>query len=389
MTFIINKYIYVYISNLNLNNIIYNITQVNMAERNNNENRENKNKDYIYKVERVCGNGSFGIVFQGKIIHTGEIIAIKKVYQDKKYKNREYTITKELSHPNIIKLIHAFYTTGEKTDEIYLNIVMNYVSDNLNRLINNYKSNKETFPVFLIKLYTFQVARALNYIHSKHIAHRDIKPQNILIDPSTNRVYLCDFGSAKILREDGKNVAYICSRYYRAPELILLDDDSKYQYTESIDIWSFGCVIAEMILRKPFLEGSSATAQLTKIVEVFGGPKPEDLKDIVTKNDIFEKTRRTKPQSLSKIFNGMPNALIDLLSRIFVYNPNKRLTAMEIMAHSFFDELRNVETSQSGKYIVPNLFDFSKKEIEMSKQKELFKKIIPEWADGYKNIPKH
>jgi hypothetical protein len=62
---------------------------------------------------------------------------------------------------------------------------------------------------------------------------------------------------------------------------------------------------------------------------------------------------------------------------------------MEIMAHSFFDELRNVETSQSGKYIVPNLFDFSKKEIEMSKQKELFKKIIPEWADGYKNIPKH
>ena len=353
------------------------------------EKHDNKNKDYLYKVERVCGNGSFGIVFQGKIIHTGEIIAIKKVYQDKKYKNREYTITKDLSHPNIIKLIHAFYTTGEKTDEIYLNIVMNYVSDNLNRLINNYKSNKETFPIFLIKLYTFQVARALNYIHSKHIAHRDIKPQNILIDPSTNRVYLCDFGSAKILREDGKNVAYICSRYYRAPELILLDDDSKYQYTESIDIWSFGCVIAEMILRRPFLEGSSATAQLTKIVEVFGGPKPEDLKDIVTKNDIFEKTRRTKAQPLNKVFNGMPNGLIDLLSKIFVYNPHKRLTAMEIMAHPFFDELRNIETSQSGKYIVPNLFDFSKKEIEMSKQKELFKKIIPEWADGYKNIPKH
>ena len=147
--------------------------------------------------------------------------------------------------------------------------------------------------------------------------------------------------------------------------------------------------MAEMILKRLFLEGAGATAQLTKIIEVFGGPKPEDLKDIVIKNDIFEQTRKSKPQPLSKIFNGMPNGLIDLLSKIFVYNPNKRITAMEIMAHPFFDELRNPETSQSGKYIVPNLFDFSKKEIEMSKQKELFKKIIPEWADGYKNIVKH
>lgn len=70
--------------------------------------KENKNSDYLYKVERVCGNGSFGIVFQAKIFHTGEIVAIKKVYQDRKYKNREYTITKELSHPNIINTLYLF-----------------------------------------------------------------------------------------------------------------------------------------------------------------------------------------------------------------------------------------------------------------------------------------
>ena len=172
----------------------------------------------MYNLKEELGHGSFGIVFQAKIIHTGEIVAIKKVYQDRKYKNREYTITKELSHPNIIKLLNAFYTTGEKKDEIYLNLVMNYVSDNLNRLIRNYTNEKETFPLFLMKLYTFQVARALNYIHSLKLAHRDIKPQNILIDPSTNRVYLCDFGSAKVLHDDETNVLYICSRYYRAPE---------------------------------------------------------------------------------------------------------------------------------------------------------------------------
>ena len=232
-------------------------------------------------------------VFQAKIIHTGEIVAIKKVYQDRKYKNREYTITKELSHPNIIKLLNAFYTTGEKKDEIYLNLVMNYVSDNLNRLIRNYTNEKETFPLFLMKLYTFQVARALNYIHSLKLAHRDIKPQNILIDPSTNRVYLCDFGSAKVLHDDGTNVLYICSRYYRAPELIM---DIK-KYTE--------------IKGKPFLQGDTTNLQLVKIGEMLECPKEEDLIDIPNRKIIIEKMSDMRPQSFEKVFKGMPPELIN------------------------------------------------------------------------------
>jgi len=349
-----------------------------------NEKNNNKNSDYLYKVERVCGNGSFGIVFQAKIIHTGEVVAIKKVYQDRRYKNREYTITKSLSHPNVIKLLHAFYTTGEKRDEIYLNLVMNYVSDNLNRMIRTYYDKKELFPIFLIKLYSFQVARALNYIHSLHICHRDIKPQNILIDPSTNRVYLCDFGSAKILHNDENNVVYICSRYYRAPELIM--ETSKYN--ESIDIWSFGCVIAEMIKGKPFLKSEGSNEQLKKIIDIFGGPKEEDLIGIENRKKICHQTRKIKAVNLESLFpNIVPKELINLLKGIFVYNPNKRMSAMEIMAHPFFDDLRNSEISlNNGKFIVPNLFDFSKKEISMSKQKGLWTKIIPEWSDGYKNL---
>lgn len=163
--------------------------------------KQQKKNDYLYKVERVCGNGSFGIVFQAKVIHTGETVAIKKVYQDKRYKNREYLITKELNHPNIVKLSHAFYTTGEKQDEIYLNMVMNYVPENLNRVIRQYVKNKEEFPMLLIKVYAFQMARALAYLHANNILHRDIKPQNVLIDPSTNKVYICDLGSAKYLKK--------------------------------------------------------------------------------------------------------------------------------------------------------------------------------------------
>ena len=145
-------------------------------------------------------------------------------------------------------------------------------------------------------------------------------------------------------------------------------------------------MLAEMIKGKPFLQGDTTTLQLNKIGEMFGCPKEEDLYDIPNKHVFIEKLSHLKAQSLDKVFTGMPRELIHLLSKIFVYNPKKRYTAMEIMAHPFYDELRNIETLQNGKYIVPNLFDFSKKEISMSKQKDLFRKIIPEWSEGYKNL---
>ena len=353
-----------------------------MSEKNKNESNK-KSSDYLYKVDRVCGNGSFGIVFQAKVIQTGEVVAIKKVYQDRRYKNREYTLTKTLNHPNVIRLTHAFYTTGEKKDEIYLNLVMNYVPDNLNRINRNYIQKKEQFPIFLIKLYCFQIARALNYIHAKHICHRDIKPQNILIDPSTNRVFLCDFGSAKILNKDENNVTYICSRFYRAPELIM----EITKYDESIDIWSFACVIAELLKGKPLLKTEKTQEQLKKIIELFGGPKEEDLSGIPNKKEIAYQVRKFKPKPLEQIFPKTPKDLLDLLSKMFVYNPKKRITAMEIMAHPFFDDLRNKDIClNNGKYIIPNLFDFSEKEISISRQRNLWTKIIPEWSEGYQNL---
>ena len=353
-----------------------------MSEKSNNESNK-KSSAHLYKVERKCGTGSFGIVFQAKVIQTGEIVAIKKVYQDRRYKNREYTLTRTLNHPNVIHLKHAFYTTGEKQDEIYLNLVMNYVPDNLNRINKNYVQKKEQFPIFLLKLYCFQIARALNYIHSKHICHRDIKPKNILIDPSTNKVFLCDFGSAKILKKDGNNVQYICSRFYRAPELIM----DITQYDESIDIWSFACVIAELLKGKPLLKTEKSVEQLKKIVELFGGPLEEDLVGIRLAKEYAYQVRKFKPKPLELIFPNTPKDLLDLLGKMFSYNPKKRPTAMEIMAHPFFDELRNKDVCiNNGKYVIPNLFDFSEKEISSSKQGNLWNKIIPEWSEGYQNL---
>jgi serine/threonine protein kinase len=350
------------------------------------ENGTQKKKNHLYKIERVCGNGSFGIVFQGKILHTGETIAIKKVYQDRRFRNREFSIMSLLDHPNIVKVRHAFYTTGEKLDEIYLNLVMNYVPENLNRLNKQYFEKKEQIPLFLIKLYCFQIARALNYIHNKKICHRDIKPQNILLDPQTNRIYICDFGSAKLLKRDESNVSYICSRFYRAPELLLGNE----YYTTSIDIWSFGCVLAELFKGKPLLRTENKDEQINKIMECLGGPKEEDLAAFIDReaaHELAKSTKSMKPKNFADILPNCPSDIIDLISKILIYNPRKRLTAVEVMAHPAFDELRNKENYNSDKYVMPNIFNFTQEEINGRRfNAELWKKVLPSWSEGYKNL---
>lgn len=108
-------------------------------------------------------------------------------------------------------------------------------------------------PNILVKLYAYQLLRSIAYIHALGICHRDIKPQNILVDPASHVLKLCDFGSAKQLVVGEPNVSYICSRYYRAPELIFGNSD----YNCVIDVWSVGCVIAELMLGQPIFPGES------------------------------------------------------------------------------------------------------------------------------------
>ncbi len=145
-----------------------------------------------YEIQGTAGKGTFGVVFMGVDKVTGEKIAMKKVFQDKKYKNRELQILKMMDHPNILRMKDSFIT-HEGEDE-YLNIVMGYYSDNLYQVIKK----KEMSPD-IIKIAIYQVLRGLNYLSMLSIAHRDIKPQNILYDKHTKNVIICDFGSAKKL----------------------------------------------------------------------------------------------------------------------------------------------------------------------------------------------
>ena len=242
--------------------------------------KTNEQREIAYTNCKVIGNGSFGVVFQARLVsepRETEDIAIKKVLQDKRFKvGFLLFISPPLTPPDVLPFFpcHAAFSARRdrssnhriesrtanneacvasqrrrshglflfqrrkgwfisptysvpipmrvhpQKDEVYLNLVLEYVPETVYRASRHYAKLKQPMPALQIKLYMYQLLRSLAYIHSLGICHRDIKPQNLLLNPATGVLKLCDFGSAKILVAGEPNVSYICSRYYRAPELI-------------------------------------------------------------------------------------------------------------------------------------------------------------------------
>ena len=325
---------------------------------------DSKEKDTInYDAQRIVGHGSFGAVFLAKVVETGEIVAIKKVLQDKRFKNRELQLMRQIvkqPHPYIISLKHHFLSKGSKSDDVYLNLVLEYIPETIYSVAKKYHRNKELMPLVLIKLYMYQLSRALAHLHGMNICHRDIKPQNLLVDPYKNVLKLCDFGSAKALVPGELNVAYICSRYYRAPELIFGSSD----YSTAIDIWSFGCVLAELLLGTPIFPGTSGVDQLVEIIKVLGTPTKEELKNMNPNYQEF-KFPQIRAHPWGSVFKtNTPAEAIDLVTKLLVYVPDRRSRAIEACAHNFFDDLRDPNTLLSdGSRISSTMFMFTQEEL--------------------------
>ncbi|GAA0166288.1 non-receptor serine/threonine protein kinase [Lithospermum erythrorhizon] len=328
-----------------------------------------------YIAEHVVGTGSFGVVHQAKCRETGEIVAIKKVLQDKRYKNRELQIMQMLDHPNVVGLKHSFFSTNDK-DEVYLNLVLEYVPETVNRIARQYIRMNQRMPLIYVKLYTYQICRALAYIHNCiGICHRDIKPQNLLVNPHTHQLKICDFGSAKVLVVGEPNVSYICSRYYRAPELIF----GATEYTTAIDVWSTGCVMAELLLGQPLFPGESGVDQLVEIIKVLGTPTREEIR-CMNPNYTEFKFPQIKPHPWHKVFQKrLPPEAVDLVCRFFQYSPNLRCTALEACVHPFFDELRDPNSRLPNGRPLPPLFNFKPPELE-GISSEMLQRLVPEHA---------
>lgn len=328
-----------------------------------------------YMAERVVGQGSFGVVFQAKCLETGETVAIKKVLQDKRYKNRELQTMRLLDHPNVVSLKHCFFSTTEK-EELYLNLVLDYVPETVYRVIRHYNKMNQRMPMIYVKLYTYQIFRALAYIHGGiGVCHRDIKPQNLLVNPHTHQVKLCDFGSAKVLVKGEPNISYICSRYYRAPELIF----GATEYTTAIDIWSAGCVLAELLLGQPLFPGENGVDQLVEIIKVLGTPTREEIR-CMNPNYTEFKFPQIKAHPWHKVFHKrMPPEAVDLVSRLLQYSPNLRSSALEVLLHPFFNELRDPSTRLPNGRFLPPLFNYKPHELK-GVPMEMLMRLIPEHA---------
>eukprot|EP01059_Diplonema_ambulator_P015816 TRINITY_DN27024_c0_g1_i1.p1 TRINITY_DN27024_c0_g1~~TRINITY_DN27024_c0_g1_i1.p1 ORF type:complete len:365 (+),score=49.95 TRINITY_DN27024_c0_g1_i1:53-1147(+) len=334
-------------------------------------------KTISYSAQSVIGHGSFGVVFLAKVVETGEMVAIKKVLQDKRYKNRELQIMRMLSHCNVVCMKHCFYSNGEKPEELYLNLVLEYVPDTVYRFTRHFTKNKEFMPIVFVKLFVYQLSRALNYIHGSqlNICHRDIKPQNLLVDPTAGVLKLCDFGSAKQLVKGEPNVSYICSRYYRAPELIFGATD----YTPAIDVWSLGCVFAELLIGQPLFPGESSVDQLVEIIKVLGTPTREEIESM-NKNYTDFKFPSIKAHPWSKIFRAhTPPEAIDLITKMLRYPPTQRVAPLDACCHPLFDELRDPSTKLPGGKPLPPLFDFTPDE-KMGMSQPQLEKLIPPHA---------
>uniref|UniRef100_A0A8C2SHR9 [tau protein] kinase n=1 Tax=Capra hircus TaxID=9925 RepID=A0A8C2SHR9_CAPHI len=294
-----------------------------------------RSQEVAYTDIKVIGSGSFGVVYQARLADTRELVAIKKVLQDKRFK----VACGERGSGGLTK------------DELYLNLVLEYVPETVYRVARHFTKAKLNIPIIYVKVYMYQLFRSLAYIHSQGVCHRDIKPQNLLVDPDTAVLKLCDFGSAKQLVRGEPNVSYICSRYYRAPELIFGATD----YTSSIEVSK----AAHLILSLPEDLGSDPFLSL----QVLGTPSREQIREMNPNYTEF-KFPQIKAHPWTKVFKSRtPPEAIALCSSLLEYTPSSRLSPLEACAHSFFDELRCPGTQLPNNRPLPPLFNFSPGEL--------------------------
>ena len=382
-----------------------------------------------YEIKKQIGSGSYGMVCEARYIPTGERVAIKQMTRvfddlvDCKRLLREIVILKYLDHPNVVKIRDILKPKDfNNFNELY--IVMEHAQSDLKKLIKS--------PVHLeaehIQLIIYNTICGLKYIHSANILHRDLKPANILLNEDCE-VKICDFGLARSLPEEVKLdlpetiqeeeehkpetnqkpqpvagkpkltrskpglqtkhslTGHVVTRWYRAPELILLERE----YTKSIDVWSLGCVIAELcgmlkenaptyMDRSPLFPGSSCfplspdhhtkmrragfpssnSDQLNVIFEVCGTPDESDL-DFITDEKALVYLRSFESRckkTLSLVFPNSHPSLIELMEQMIVFNPNKRMSCEEALRHPYFDEVR--EPSKEALAQVPADFEFER-----------------------------
>uniref|UniRef100_A0A7S0S0X2 Mitogen-activated protein kinase n=1 Tax=Chlamydomonas leiostraca TaxID=1034604 RepID=A0A7S0S0X2_9CHLO len=290
-----------------------------------------------YEIQAKLGKGAYGVVWKAIDRKTRETVALKKIFDafqnatDAQRTFREVMFLQDLNqHDNIIKLLNVLKAENDR--DLYL--IFEYMETDLHAVI---RANilEEVHKQYIM----YQLFKALRYMHSGELLHRDIKPSNLLLN-SDCQVKLADFGLARSVSQlnahDGHNpilTDYVATRWYRAPEILL----GSTKYTYGVDMWSSGCILGELLLGKPIFPGTSTMNQLDRIMEVTGRPSQEDIESIDSPfaPTMMESCTVTLPKRLGDMFPGASPEALDLLKKLLVFNPSKRLSVEAALRHPY------------------------------------------------------
>lgn len=281
------------------------------------------------KLEKI-GEGTYGVVYKAREKTTGKLVALKKIRPESENEGipattiREILLLKNLKHSTIINMMEVIHSE----DKMYL--VFEYVETDLKQLIEMYGKRKRRFDPEVVRKMAFQICTAVSFCHAKSILHRDLKPQNILVDEHFN-IKLGDFGLGRAASIPLRHyTSQIVTLWYRPPELLL-----GYEYYDtSVDVWSLACIIAEMKTLVPIFMGDSEIDQLYQIYRILGVPTNSVWEGVEQLPNYGREMPKVKPVGLGAVLKD--KALEQMIEKMLVFNPLQRITAAEALEDPFF-----------------------------------------------------
>jgi cyclin-dependent kinase len=295
-----------------------------------------KSKESKYIRTSKLGEGTYGVVYRAKDQKGQEIYALKKIRLQAEEEGipstaiREISLLKELAHINIVKLYEVLHNPKKLT------LVFEYVEHDLKKVIDS--TNGKGLDMHLVKSFLYQLLRGVDHIHKNKVLHRDLKPQNLLITKD-NIVKIADFGLARGYGIPVKNYTHeVVTLWYRPPDVLL----GNKTYGTTVDMWSIGCIFAEMVSGKPLFTGNSESDQLKKIFEIKGTPNDNyasSLKEL-SEWGVGDNNFQNYPEkNMKELFPNLDSEGLDLLQKFLQLEPEKRISAEEALKHPFFDDI--------------------------------------------------
>ncbi|KAK3023535.1 hypothetical protein RJ639_044889 [Escallonia herrerae] len=348
----------------------------------------------LYEIQEVVGKGSYGVVAAAVDTHTGERVAIKKIndvfehVSDATRILREIKLLRLLRHPDIVEIKHIMLPPCRREfKDIY--VVFELMESDLHQVI---KANDDLTPEHY-QFFLYQLLRALKYIHTANVFHRDIKPKNILANADC-KLKICDFGLARVSFDDAPSAIfwtdYVATRWYRAPELcgsffskamMLVLYTADYLYTPAVDIWSIGCIFAEMLAGKPLFPGKNVVHQLDLVTDLLGTPPAETIARIrnAKARRYLGSMRKKAPIPFSQKFPNADPLALRLLERLLAFDHGDRPSAEEALADPYFASLANLDHEPSLQPISKFEFEFERRKLTKDDVRELIYREILEY----------